>query len=52
MGQLESLRKSDIAQPTKKKKKKKHRKKKITFCFKPWLFSSDEIPMNFGVNKL
>jgi hypothetical protein len=32
MGQQESLRELDIAQPTKKKKKKN------PFSFKPWLF--------------
>jgi hypothetical protein len=44
MGQLESLRELDIAQPTKKKKKKK--------IFKPWLFLLDRIPTDFGIHKL
>jgi hypothetical protein len=43
MGQLESLRELDIAQPTKKKKKKR---------FKPWLFLLDRIPTDFGIHKL
>jgi hypothetical protein len=46
MGQLESLRELDIAQPKKKKKKKK------SFLIQALVVSSNMIPMNSGIHML
>jgi hypothetical protein len=56
IGQLESLRESDIAEPKKKKfmrkKKQKREKKNAHFDLSFGYFHLMKIPMNFGVHKL